>query len=100
MAGYGNPGTGSDDDYFSDAPAKPEAQEQESEPEGILPKALMAGKNFKVGDEIVLQVTRVGENDFSVKYAPAENSDHYKEESGAGEKAEAPPTTDMASMME
>ena len=52
---------------------------------GILPKSLMAGKDFKVGEEIVLQITRIGENDFEVKYAS---------EKGGGEKEEMPSEVD------
>lgn len=65
-----NPGPVSD---MTDGPVEMEHEnkpEEESESAtGILPKSLMAGKDFKVGEEIVLQITRIGENDFEVKYA-------------------------------
>ena len=67
-----------DSDYMSegDEPAmdKPAAKKDEmSEDEGgdsaLLPKSLMAGKDFKPGDEIMLEVVKVYGDEFEVKYA-------------------------------
>lgn len=102
---YGNPGnSGPSGDYFDGgnmaAPAeKGEGEAKESHDTGLLPKSLMAGKDFKVGEEIVLKITAIHENDFEVEYAKDEGGgkEGYGEEDMA---SSAPPSNDMASMME
>jgi len=96
---YGNPGNpgggdGGGGDYFNDAPpAEPKMEEGEKEGShdtGILPKTLMAGKDFKPGEEIVLKVVAVHENDFEVSYASegGEGKEgEYKEPEAAGAPA-------------
>lgn len=91
MDGYGNPGgnpgnSGPSGDYFDGgnmaAPDdKSEGEHTEPHDTGILPKALMAGKDFKVGEEIVLKITAVHENDFEVEYAYGDEKEG-KEEGG------------------
>ena len=97
--GGGNPGGG--EDYFSDgpkdAPQMEEKEEHAGGETGILPKTLMAGKDFKPGEEIVLKVVAVHENDFEVEYS---HGDEKEESSGEHESAAAPPSGDMASLME
>lgn len=71
---------------------------------GILPKSLMAGKDFKVGEEIVLEITRIGENDFEVKYATDKGGDEGHKE-GYEEKPDMTGKSDryrteMGTMME
>ncbi len=69
MAAYGsNPGS-DDEDMFSDGPKQKMDEGDGMDEEGLLPKSLMAGKEWKVGDEIMLEITHIGEKDFGVKYA-------------------------------
>ena len=89
--GSANPGGGMDS-TMTDGPvetAQPpkEGGEMADSETGILPKALMAGKDFKVGDEIVLKITRVGENDFEVAYASGEGKEEMPKDQGVGEGA-------------
>lgn len=102
---YGNPGNpGPSGDYFDGgnmagpAEEKPEGKEEGSHETGILPKSLMAGKDFKVGEEIVLKITAIHENDFEVEYAYDEGSE--KGEGEEGMESTKAPSDDMASMME
>lgn len=105
---YGNPGdSGPSGDYFDGGnmagPAEGEEGEKHAEPHetGILPKALMAGKDFKVGEEIVLKITAIHDNDFEVEYSYDEGSEKGEGEGGGGgEEAYSAPSNDMASMME
>ncbi len=60
-------------------------EHEDNMPEAVLPKSLMAGKDFKVGEEIVLEITRVGEEDFSVKYASEKPSDKKGGDEGEAE---------------
>lgn len=46
-----------------------ESKEDEGGDSALLPKSLMAGKDFKPGDEIVLEVVKVYGDEFEVRYA-------------------------------
>lgn len=61
------------DDYMpseeAGEPPHDESKEDEGGDSALLPKSLMAGKDFKPGDEIVLEVVKVYGDEFEVKYA-------------------------------
>ena len=82
---YGSDNPGDESDYFNDGPkSEPQDKQKEGmEETGLLPKALMAGKDFKPGDEIVLKITAVHEKDFEVEYASEEKGE---EEHKGGEE--------------
>lgn len=89
-AAGGNPG-GAGDDYFGGGQPPNTKGPEEAEgkhPTGILPKDLMAGKDFQVGEEIVLKITAIHENDFEVEYSYGDKSES-KEPEPAGEMAGA-----------
>lgn len=47
--------------------------DESSEGEGktaLIPKSLLGGKEFKVGDEVVLKITHEYEDEVAVEYAP------------------------------
>lgn len=52
--------------------------EQEQETSALLPKSILAGKEFKVGDEIVLKIDALHDDEVEVSYA----SDKAKEPAG------------------
>lgn len=92
------------EDYYDDAaPAETSAPEEggeEYETEGkvyTLPKAILMGKDFQPGDELVLKIEAIHDDRIEVSYAPAK-----EQESAPAE--EAPPSGmgegEMASMME
>lgn len=87
--GSSNPGPamGEQDDYFNDGPKSnpKDMQKEGTEETGLLPKSLMAGKDFKPGDEIMLKITAIHEKDFEVEYAPE------KEEGGEEHEMAEPP---------
>lgn len=67
-------------------PNKPTAEadpEDKAEGEGedmgeqtaLLPKSILAGKSFKVGDEVVLKITGMHENEIQVEYATEKSKD-------------------------
>lgn len=99
----------SDDSMYSDGPGgeskeKPHDEAQESDyPVASLPKSILGGKDFKVGDEIVLKITGMAEEDFQVRYAPPKEKEAGKESAG---EMEAPAAmggggdAEMAGMME
>ena len=102
------------DDLYSDQgmgdsaqpAAKPDAGEDKpagdaDSQQAILPRSILAGKEFKVGDEVVLKITSMRDQDISVAYAPekAEGEEQPKEgeeeepvagEENAGTQAEIP----------
>lgn len=83
-------------DYYGDpsepkdsAPAQdPENRDDANQPTALIPKSLLAGKDFKVGDEIVLKIVALHEEDAEVEYAP-EKPD--KEEQASEPPPQAPP---------
>lgn len=89
-----------EDLYGSDADAMPKDEGDESEEaehsdseEAILPKSILAGKEFKVGDEVVLKITAMHDDRISVKYAPAKEEGAGEGDDGGmedGEKAQMP----------
>lgn len=101
MPDYGNPGGG--EDAYSDAydsPAKPSntpesAESEDSGETAVLPKSICPG--MKPGDEMVLKIVRVHDDQYEVAYAP--------EPKGESEESPEPATmpgdrSEMASMME
>lgn len=103
MADYpSNPGSpGSDPDYSDDSggedPSEPKAEETES-PRGLLPKSILMGKDFKPGDEIVLKIDAIHDDEVEVSYATEK-----KKEGGetGGSPSEKPSGgSEMSSMME
>lgn len=114
MAYGSNPGPasggGGGEDYYSDAPAKAEEAsggEEEAKPdegaiETTIPKSMLMGKDFKVGEEVVFEITAIHGDEVSIKYAT--EGEEKGEEKGEGEEAQAgapPPKGDaeMSSMM-
>lgn len=86
MAEYGNPGGGmSDDSMYSDAPnteepkgspeGDEEGKEETEQPTALLPKSILAGKQFNVGDEVVLKITAMHGDEIQVEYAPSEKKE-------------------------
>lgn len=67
----------------AEAPAAAEAPKEESgdSQTAELPKSVLGGKEFKPGEEVVLQIVQVMEDSVLVKYATGE---------GEGEKEETP----------
>lgn len=79
------------DDLYSDgedsgAEAPKEEAKQEDSPAAVLPKSILAGKTFNVGDEVVLKITGMHGDEVTVEYAPAKK----------GEKEEEPDEDDEA----
>jgi len=64
-----------DTDADPGAEAKDEASESGDSTEAILPRSILAGKEFNVGDEVVLKITAMRDNEISVAYAPAKSKD-------------------------
>lgn len=73
--------------------AKPEETEEEGEDTVLIPKGILQGKEFKVGDEVVLKLTHEYEEDFAAEYASEEPNKGPKlpgrEDFDAADKGEA-----------
>lgn len=52
---------------------KPSESESDS-PTALLPKSILMGKEFNVGDEVVLKITHIYEDEIAVEYATGEKS--------------------------
>lgn len=97
-----------DDEMYSDEPAaaKATAQTEESEkpaktsePAAVLPRSILAGKEFNVGDELVLKITAMHEDQIEVEYASSESDQESKEGQGEMERYRGG-DSEMQSMME
>jgi hypothetical protein len=93
MAEYpGNPGPSVGEDNYSDGGGEPQPAEEKSEEGGettLIPKSMGMGKDFKVGDEIVLKITGIHGDQYAVEYAPEKGAD-TNEEQTPPEQAAAP----------
>lgn len=86
--------------------ATPESSEpQESEDTGeataLLPKSILAGKEFKPGDEVVLEIVHLYEDEVEVKYAkekPGEDEYSAPAETGGTEMDKATAGLDQLAM--
>jgi hypothetical protein len=65
------------------------ASEAPGQPSALIPKALLAGKEFNVGDEVVLKITGMHGDSVQVEYAPEKGKG--EEEYEGDKEAEAPP---------
>lgn len=83
--------------YYNDGPAEDEMPPKSSDREeakeemdegdektAMLPKSVTGGKDFQVGDEIVLEVVAVHEDELQVKYATEKGG----KEEGEGKESE------------
>jgi hypothetical protein len=90
------------DDLYADDGIEPNKPTADAEPEdrgedmgeqtALLPKSILAGKDFKVGDEVVLKITGMHEGEVEVEYAP--------EKEKAPSAPESQGDSEMASMYE
>lgn len=92
-------------DYYKDAEAAPEAPDPKMEEAASdsqtaeLPKSILGGKEFKPGEEVVLQIVQVNEDSVIVRYA----TDEKEEEPPPAEappEASGAPAGGMSSMYE
>lgn len=78
-------------DYYPDADAEEmkgdggmeQGEGQEAEPAtktALIPKSILGGKEFKVGDEVVLKITHDYEDEVAVEYAPEKPTETPTEE--------------------
>lgn len=88
MADYysDNPGRGAAEEPAGGGAPPPEEEAQtgdDEQPTGLLPKSILAGKDFKPGEEIVLKIVRIMDDQVEVAYAP-EKPKEGGEEAGEG----------------
>lgn len=96
------------EDYYSDASSTPgdasgagESPHTEAghddQPTAVLPKSILAGKKFDVGDEVVLKIVAMHGDEVQVSYASEEDKGEY----GPGESSEpAEAPSAMSSMLD
>lgn len=67
------PTAGAEDDMGMEETPQPDADTPPEETEGgttaLLPKSVLGGKDFEPGDEVVLKVVKVHEDEVEVEYA-------------------------------
>lgn len=75
------------EDLYDDSPAAsgkaPDApKKDEGETTALLDKSILAGKPFEVGDEVVLKIVAMHDNEIEVAYAPEKPHDEEAEKKG------------------
>lgn len=76
------------DHYEMDDNSPDDGEKDESSmTSAVLPKSILAGKKFDVGDEVVLKITGMNEDEITVEYA---TGDEESPEEDAGESGEEP----------
>lgn len=86
--GSDGPGPAQDPDMKSDEmDDKGETKDEKTEEEGagesaMLPKTILAGKDFNPGDELVLKVVAIHGDEVEVEYAKEGTEDNAKETKG------------------
>lgn len=98
MPAYNN--TGGDNMYSDDPeqgsePKSPQKDEEYSGETTLVPSSLCPG--MKVGDEMVVKIVRIMDDQYEIAYAPEKGKSGPAEES---EPAPASGKSDLASMME
>lgn len=74
-------------DHYDDGPNDPEGDDDSNMTSAVLPKSILRGKKFDVGDEVVLKITAIGDGEITVEYA---TGDEESPEEDAGESGEEP----------
>lgn len=73
-----------DDLYDDSSPDKPPMEDKpksdEGEPTALLDKSVLGGKEFNVGDEVVLKIVAMHDKEVTVAYAPEKGKDEGKGE--------------------
>lgn len=84
----GGPGPAQDGDMAADeAQDRGETHDEKTEEEGagesaMLPKSILAGKDFNPGDELVLKVVALHGDEVEVEYAKSEGGDKGERKGG------------------
>lgn len=76
----------------SDDTPPTETNKDEQEPEGetaLLPKSILAGKEFKPGEEVVLKIVHLYDDEVEVEYAKDEADSNSNEKEDSPEMAGA-----------
>lgn len=113
MAYASNPGPMADsssEDMYSDSAPMEKGQEGDEkeysdEPTAVIPKALLAGKKFNVGDEVIMKIKGFQGDEVVIAYSYGDEKEGDKEEGGGEDKPPMPPPPpqggdSMAGMME
>lgn len=92
-------------DLYTDAEPSPSAEKPHEEekdesqaPTAEIPKALLGGKEFKPGEEVVLRVVQVNEDSVLVEYASPRDEDSQEKEPAA--PPPGGPPSPMSGMMQ
>lgn len=87
---YGNP----EEDYYDQDPRESQGSEGgEDMPSAEIPKSLLMGKKFNVGDEVVFKIAAMRPDSVVIEYATGED------EAGEGEGHRGPPAENEGEMM-
>lgn len=97
--GTNNPGGGGEDYFESNGTKSPKVEgemEDEHMPSAVLPKSILAGKHFEVGDKVELTITGIHDDEVTVEYSYGD-----KDKGAESEPAETPTPDEnsMAAMM-
>ncbi len=87
-----------DEDLYADgadggdetkSPEKTGDDQPDDATEAVLPKSIMAGKKFNVGDKVELEITGIHDEQYSVKYSMGDGDDASKDPDSDGDMDKA-----------
>lgn len=75
MPNYDDYGGSDDMPKMDREPMEDKDHDEEGETTALLPKSILAGKKFEPGDEVILKVVRLFEDEVEVEYSHGEDED-------------------------
>jgi len=69
-----------DDDYYDEGADTKKDVEEDVSSTALLPKSILLGKTFNVGDEVVLKITGIHDDEVQVEYASGEDTKEPEKE--------------------
>lgn len=88
-----------DENYYDDSNDSGSEGGKEKGPNSstsLLPKSVLMGKDFKVGDEVVLKITAIHGDEVAVEYASGEDESPKEDAAEGSEEAPAEGDPEMA----
>lgn len=72
--------------------------EEDSESTALLPKSILMGKKFKPGEEVVLKIVHIYDDEVEVAYAKSSDQEEEKDDGSEMDRSSSPMKSSMGAM--